>query len=76
MKSSGIRSITPWQRSLSKKTTSPKPGDLVLMKGHVELFIGNGKTIGHGSKPINHRTVPHRKSTRGAWFATYDFLNR
>lgn len=59
----------------AKKTQSPKPGDLMLKNGHVELYIGNGETIGHGSPPINKGTTKYWKG-KGMYYATYDFLNR
>lgn len=43
-------------------TTSPKPGDLGLYGSgrgrthHVEVYIGGGKHIGHGSPPIDSLT--------------------
>jgi len=57
------------------KTDSPTPGDLMLKRGHVELYIGNGETIGHGSPPINKGSTSYWKA-RGMYYATYDFLNR
>jgi hypothetical protein len=64
-----------WNRS--KPTSDPKPGDLVIYgegqsSHHVELYVGDGKTIGHGSPPIDYGT-PGMLS--GAHFRTYDFLD-
>ncbi|MDX9719871.1 MAG: LysM peptidoglycan-binding domain-containing protein [Myxococcota bacterium] len=59
----------------SKKTSNPIPGDIMLKSGHVELYIGNGETIGHGSPPIDKSTTAYWKG-RGMYYATYDFLNR
>jgi cell wall-associated NlpC family hydrolase len=43
-----------------KRVSSPKPGDFVLYGTfpyhHVEVYIGNGITVGHGSAPIDHGT--------------------
>lgn len=45
-----------------RPTRHPKPGDLMFSRnfGHVELYIGGGRTIGHGSAPIDYAHV-------GAW---------
>lgn len=59
----------------SKRTSSPKPGDIILKSGHVELFIGNGETIGHGTPQIKKGSASYWIG-RGFWYATYDFLNR
>ena len=59
----------------SKKTNSPTPGDIMVKRGHVELYVGDGKTIGHGSPPINYGTTAYWAG-KGMYFATYDFLNR
>ncbi len=58
----------------AKKTSNPVPGDIMLMSGHVELYIGNGETIGHGSPPINKGTTAYWRG-RGGYYATYNFLN-
>lgn len=45
-------------------TSNPQPGDLMFtgypgFSSHVELYVGNGKTIGHGSPPINYGRVSY-----------------
>lgn len=67
------------QYAKSRRTTSPKPGDLVLFpKGsgsaHVELYVGPGKrTIGHGSPPIDFGTAD---MLGGGEYRTFDFLDK
>lgn len=58
-----------------KNTSDPKPGDLLCGPDHVEIYVGNGKTIGHGSAPIDYDTVEAVKG-RGVdmRFITYDGL--
>lgn len=56
------------------RTSHPRPGDLLMMDGHVELYIGNGRTIGHGSPPIDYANVSDFKG-RNPWFITFDFLD-
>lgn len=58
----------------SKPTKHPKPGDLYIKEDqHVEMFVGPGKTIGHGSPPIDFA----KPSDFGAGFSyrTFDFLS-
>jgi cell wall-associated NlpC family hydrolase len=59
--------------SKGTRTTKPKPGDLMLTadQGHVELYVGDGKTIGHGSPPIDGGEVSY---VPGHFFVTFDFL--
>lgn len=60
-----------------KHTDNPKPGDLLCSPSHVELFIGDGKTIGHGSPPIDEDTVAAVKGRDAAMkFITFDFLDK
>lgn len=44
-----------------KQVSSPQPGDAVIYGSgvghHVELFIGDGRTIGHGSAPVDAGVV-------------------
>lgn len=56
-----------------KRTKRPKPGDIMLTAnvGHCEIYIGDGKTIGHGSPPIDGGTV---SSFPGHFFVTYSEL--
>jgi hypothetical protein len=65
---------TVQQIAKGKRTTRPKPGDLLIGPSHVELFVGDGKTIGHGSPPIDYSTVAYWKA-RGHFFVTFDFLD-
>ena len=55
-------------------TKHPKAGDILINAAHVELYIGDGKTIGHGSPPIDHNTVAWCKG-RGMRFYTFSFLD-
>lgn len=51
-----------------KRVAHPKPGDLVLDPTgvhHVELYVGDGKTIGHGSPPIDYWTVDGMRAAFG-----------
>jgi len=57
-----------------KRTSSPKPGDLLVGPQHVELFVGGDKTYGHGSPPIDEGSVAYHRG-RGLFFVTYDFLD-
>jgi hypothetical protein len=56
-----------------KRTTTPVPGDCVLYSGHVELYVGNNKTIGHGDAKVDFST-PHRRSGFKGFYK-YDFLD-
>jgi hypothetical protein len=57
-----------------KRTSSPRPGDLLLGPNHVELFVGGDKTYGHGSPPIDVGSVAYHRA-RGLTFYTFDFLD-
>jgi hypothetical protein len=39
------------------RTEKLRPGDILVSSSHVELYVGNGRTIGHGSPPIDYNTV-------------------
>lgn len=69
---------TPQQAANGKRTNNPKPGDLLISPPHhVELYVGGGKTIGHGSRPIDYWTVAGMKAAfSDANFYTYDFLDK
>lgn len=59
-----------------KTTSKPRPGDLLCGPDHVELYVGDGKTIGHGSPPIDYDTSSAVKARgSGMRFITYDFLD-
>lgn len=58
----------------AKRTEKPKPGDVLVSASHCELYIGDGKTIGHGSPPIDYNTVAWSIGF-GLRFYTYDFLD-
>ena len=62
------------QIARGRRTSEPKPGDLMMAKdgGHVELYIGNGETIGHGSPPIDKSKVGNWP---GHYFVTFDWLD-
>lgn len=58
-----------------KPTDKPLPGDLLCGNNHVEIYIGNGRTIGHGSDPIDYGTVAYFKSSQpDMHMITYDGL--
>lgn len=57
-----------------KRTSSPRPGDLLLGPNHVELYVGDDKTYGHGSPPIDVGSVAYHRA-RGLTFYTFDFLD-
>ncbi|MEH3055490.1 MAG: NlpC/P60 family protein [Patulibacter minatonensis] len=66
-------SNTYQQDARGKRTSRPQPGDLMMTNGHVEIYVGpNGRTIGHGSPPIDYANV---SAWPGHWFVTFDFLN-
>jgi cell wall-associated NlpC family hydrolase len=56
------------------RTSTPLPGDIMLTAtvGHCELYVGGGKTIGHGSPPIDAGTVA---SFPGHFFVTFADLD-
>ncbi len=62
------------QAAKGKRTSRPKPGDLMMSAttGHVELYLGGGRTIGHGSPPIDYANV---SGWPGHYFITYGFLD-
>ena len=62
------------QMARGKITNNPKPGDLLLSSSHVELYIGDNRTIGHGSPPIDF-DVASDWVARGMRYYTYDFLD-
>ena len=42
-----MRSTWPqWADQVPKNTNAMKPGDLILMNGHVVMYIGNGRCVG------------------------------
>jgi cell wall-associated NlpC family hydrolase len=60
------------------KTTRPQPGDVCLYGSgppyrHVELFIGDGKTIGHGDAKVDYSTPNGPSGFAGYW--TFGFLD-
>lgn len=60
------------------KTSKPQPGDICLYGvgpnyHHVELYVGDGKTIGHGSPPVDYATPRGISGFAGYW--TFDFLD-
>jgi cell wall-associated NlpC family hydrolase len=42
-------------------TNNPEPGDMMFSAGggHMEMYIGNGRTIGHGSSKIDYSNVEY-----------------
>lgn len=65
-----------WEQARKgKRTSRPKPGDLMMSAntGHVELYVGpDGKTIGHGTPPIDEANV---SAWPGHYFVTFDVLD-
>jgi hypothetical protein len=51
------------------RVSSPMPGDLVMYGAppgaHVEIYVGNGKTIGHGDPAVDYSTPHGRSDFRG-----------
>lgn len=67
--------LNTWEQSKNgRRTRNPRPGDLMFPPGtgHVEIYTGNGKTIGHGTPPIDRATVA---AWPGHYFVTFDFLD-
>jgi hypothetical protein len=69
------------QARRGQRTTTPRPGDLVLDAPsglrHVELYVGDGRTIGHGTAPIDYWTVEGmRQHFGGVFFVTFPSLDR
>lgn len=62
-----------------KKVATPKPGDICLYGTypyhHVELYVGGGKTIGHGSAPVDNDTPKNPALGVFAGYFTFDFLD-
>jgi hypothetical protein len=62
-----------------RKVSTPKPGDICLYGTfpyhHVELYIGGGKTIGHGSPPIDEDSPRDPALGEFAGFWTFGFLD-
>lgn len=63
----------------AKKVAVPKPGDICLYGtypyDHVELYVGGGKTIGHGSARIDADTPKNPALGAFAGYFTFDFLD-
>jgi hypothetical protein len=51
--------------SHSTKVSKPLPGDLCMYPAHVEIYVGDGKTIGHGSAPVDYATPRGIPNFRG-----------
>jgi cell wall-associated NlpC family hydrolase len=63
--------LTTYQMAANgRRTTNPQPGDIMITadQGHCELYIGGGRTIGHGSEPIDYSTVD---AFPGHFFVTF-----
>jgi len=58
------------QAAHGHRTRNPKPGDLMFSGslGHVEMYVGNGRTIGHGSPPIDYASTSYWP---GHFFVSY-----
>lgn len=52
---------TQLSNGISVSARSMLPGDLVIYRGHVAIYVGNGKVVSHGSEagpvlvPWNYR---------------------
>jgi hypothetical protein len=67
--------LNTWEQARKgRRTSRPRPGDLMFSAstGHVELYVGEGKTIGHGSPPIDYATP---SVWPGHYFVSFDFLD-
>lgn len=67
--------LNTWEQSRKgRRTRKPRPGDLMFTAntGHVELYIGGGRTYGHGSPPIDEASTANFP---GHYFVTFDFLD-
>lgn len=68
--------LNTWEQAKKgRRTRSPRPGDLMFPPGtgHVEIYVGpGGRTIGHGSPPIDYANV---SAWPGHYFVTFDFLD-
>jgi cell wall-associated NlpC family hydrolase len=52
--------VNTWEmQRKGTRTSTPLPGDIMLTAnvGHCEIYVGAGKTIGHGSPPIDGARV-------------------
>jgi hypothetical protein len=58
------------------QTKHPLPGDIIVSASHVELYIGNGKTIGHGTSDIDMGDAAYYVNNMGMLYWTYDFLGQ
>jgi cell wall-associated NlpC family hydrolase len=71
--------LNTWEQAAKgTRTNRPRPGDLMLVadKEHVELYVGEGKTIGHGSPPIDEGPpLSYWNSRGGHFFVTFDWLD-
>lgn len=58
------------QAGRGHRTSNPKPGDLMFgaTTGHVEIYLGHGRTIGHGSPPIDYANTSYWP---GHYFVTF-----
>lgn len=58
------------QAGRGRRTSHPKPGDLMFGSGtgHVEIYLGHGRTIGHGSPPIDYARTSYWP---GHYFVTF-----
>jgi cell wall-associated NlpC family hydrolase len=66
--------------AVGRKVATPKPGDICLYGSapkyhHVELYVGSGKTIGHGSAPVDADTPRNPALGAFAGYFTFDFLD-
>ena len=61
------------QASKGNRTSKPQPGDILIANNcnHVEIYIGGGKSIGHGNSQIREHDV---SVFRDLEYYTFNFL--
>ncbi|MEW5740108.1 MAG: NlpC/P60 family protein [Myxococcota bacterium] len=66
-----MRSTWPqWADQVPKHTSQMKPGDLILMNGHVVMYIGGGRCVG---AQTSHTAFQHQVTTN---ISAQHYLNR
>lgn len=66
--------------AVGHRTSKPLPGDVCLYGTgptyhHAELYVGDGKTVGHGSPPVDYDTPRNPALGAFAGYWTFDFLD-
>lgn len=49
-----------WGRAIPTSERYLKLGDMVIYNGHMEVYVGNGRTVGHGSPGIHWHSWNYR----------------